>query len=193
VGRRRKVHPTAVRPWDCVVLGVDPGAKAGWSIWLRGKLVAHGTAGVDLDRILEVLHQADDLAREDGCPLVVLGESWGRGGRMNPETAAGMGASWGPWEYGARSKRLGIGLSKARVVRVDQRTWRTDTFDAGFGRTRKAWKELAVIRVQAMLKECVTEDRAEAILIGRWGTHGGIVGSALPKRVRDRSLPPGRA
>lgn len=170
----------------CVILAVDPGMTCGWALFVWGKLVASGTFKTDLDEIIAVMKLAKEHRDQSGLPLVVVGEKWGRGGRMNPETAAGLGAQWGPWFYAARSKQVGGDVPLARVLRVHQRTWRTATLGVGVGHDADTWKKLAAIRCKAQFGMDVESDRAEAILIGFWASRAVMVKESLPKWAMKR-------
>jgi hypothetical protein len=171
-----------------VILAVDPGKTCGWAIFVEGSLVASGSFKTDLDEILAVFKIAKRYRDESGLPLVVVGEKWGRGGRMNPETAAGLGAQWGPWYYAARSKHVGGDVPLSHILRVHQRTWRTSMLGVGVGHDADTWKKLAAIRCKAQFGIDVTGDRAEAILIGFWGGFPRSRGEEDPSEVGAQAI-----
>lgn len=146
----------------------------------------HGTIGRDIEEVIAVLRRAQDLATKHGVTLVLLGEKWGAGGRkMNPVSAAGLGARWGPWEYVARSPSH-QGLKDRHIARIHPRTWRSLAYGPQPNHDDKTWKKMARVRVAAQFPkiQVASDDECEAILIGLVGTKLAEVGEALPAKVR---------
>lgn len=175
----------AIEPHRCVILAVDPSLKrSGWAVFLDGDLVAHGTAPAEhIDRVREVVLRALEVAETYRRKVVLVGEEWGRGGRMaSVRTAGGLGAAWGTWKAVALSTPLGKSkIARSRILRVPVATWR-----ARFGlnsRMGTEWLKKAAVRVANArlgleLKDDA-HDEAEALLMGVWATRAGEVGRVL--------------
>ena len=159
-GKRR----ASVVAHPCVLLAVDPGAKAGWAIFASGKLLESGTAkGFSLSDTTMAVDRARELALEQGLPLVVVGEDWTAGGWPSLERFGRLCASWGPWESVALDRG-------AAVLRVYTQTWRGAMLHTR-QRPTKGWKKLAREIVSAMFRLDVPDDTAEAILLGKFAAH----------------------
>lgn len=145
----------------------------------------HGTIGRDIEEVIGAMRRAQDHATKHGLTLVLLGEKWGAGGKMNPIAAAGLGAGWGPWEYVARSPSH-QNLKDRQIVRIHPMTWRSLVFGPQPNHNEKMWKRMAKIRVDAQFPgiQVASSDEYEAILIGMAGIKLKQVGDALPARVR---------
>lgn len=155
-----------------------------------GKLIAHGTITQDIEQVIAVCRRASDLAMKLGVPLVLLGESWGAGGkRMNPVTAAGLGAGWGPWVYVVRSPAH-QNLKPKMIVRINARTWRTIAHGSSQNYSTEVWDRMARERVRAQFpgERVSSDDECEAILIGHVGTRFDKVGAVLPAAMRKATL-----
>ncbi len=185
--KKRKLPPYP-QALPCVIVAIDPGATAGWAIYLEGRTVSWGAAdSYDSARIERVLTEASTLAELHHLPLVVVGETWNRGGPMGLSAWQGLGAAWGAWQQAIKRMRAngrGQQLVASRVMRVSTSTWK-----AAFGLSRvkrdaiKA-ASLAVVRDRLGIHLAPDQhDVAEALLIGEWATRAGAVGAKLPKRV----------
>lgn len=169
-------------PHPCVVLGVDSGAKSGWAIMAQGKRWNSGVARHALERASVVAH-AQTLARVHDLPLVVVAETWSRGGWMSFATILGMGVGWGRW---AEALELAEHPAK-RIVRVLPGTWRPPT--VGTHKGAEAYKAAAIARVRSAHRDemgralVAGPDEAEAICIADWGARSSEVAAILPKRA----------
>lgn len=183
--RAKKPKPKMVySPNRCVVLAIDPGAKAGAAISLPGKIVSAYAALTGYEH--NIVEMAIDLAANTELPLVVVRETWtmGRFGkgesRMNPATLAGLATAWGRWEGALLSR----GIKKKQIVKVNAQTWKARTIGCVFGRTSKGDKAAAVQRSAAIFSGRIpSEDAADAICIAEWSWHAGEVEEAIPKRA----------
>lgn len=139
------------RPWPCVVLGVDPGATAGWCLAvpeapgpgmvhpihkseaeqdfsiIRAKELDTGTRELEATVSLAV-----EAARRRGLQLVVSLEDWGSGGRLGIKTWLGLGAAAGAWTRAvllAARESADVLTVKRSILRVQQATWRSRMVD----------------------------------------------------------------
>lgn len=135
------------RPWPCVVLGVDPGARAGYAVAvpaapppgvLRGgsggaEQHLHVVRAAELDTSTRALEEAlafaVEVARAEEVHLVVCLEDWGRGGKLGIKTWLGLGAAAGAWKRAAllaAAEGSGDVLTATRsLLQVQQTTWRS--------------------------------------------------------------------
>lgn len=182
-------------PLLCAVLAVDPGERSGWAVWVRGKLVDHGTAIHPFERAAAV-QRAFGVASDRGLPLAVVAETWSArrfqaaGGRMSTASIAGMGAAWGRWleqiELCHTPNVVGRWTGPA-YVRVEPPTWRAPTI--GNGGNSAAMKLRAMQRASsnargAGLPEPKWSDAADAIVIGEWACRAAEVERVLPVSCR---------
>ncbi len=176
------------------MLGIDPGSRAGASIFIKGQLIA-SCAVVTNTRALEAfIDRAIEEAARVELPLIVLIEEWGRGGPRGIEQWIGLGGALGAWRRALELARVehpnGAVLGKGKIARIMMSRWRSKmisetgerdalgkfkTFDA------EGWKKAAT-RTCARLYPQLTldsSDQAEAILIGDYGARGDEVGALL--------------
>lgn len=180
--RKRQRPPPSFRPWRCVVLALDAGARSGWSIWVLGKLSASGEFNVYTDaglrETVRVVEQAKAYAAHLGVPWVaVIEESWG--GRMG----VGLGAAGGWWKFALRNAQLPL----SRIGKVLPNVWRARMLPKGSNRlTRDAVRVVEVREASVLVHACggAGSDQAPALLIGKWATQAGEVGAMLPKNAR---------
>jgi hypothetical protein len=165
-----------------VVLGVDSGAQSGWCFLAQGKLIASGVARNALERA-DVVARAQNLERAFKLPLIVVAETWSRGGWMSFATILGMGTGWGRW-----AEALELAEHPARrIVRVLPSTWRPPT--VGTHRGTEAYKAAAIARVRSAHRDemgralVAGPDEAEAICIADWGARSAEVAAIMPKRA----------
>lgn len=174
----RRASPASRMCWaphPCVILGIDSGARSGWCITVRGTRHASGTARTALER-RGVVERAQGVARAIALPLVVVGETWSRGGWASFATILGMGTGWGRW---AEALEL-AGHPATRIVRVLPGTWRPPT--VGKHKGTDEYKAAAIARVKGAHRVVVGPDEAEAICIADWGARAAEVVEVLPKR-----------
>jgi hypothetical protein len=178
MGKRATVASTL--SWTahaCVLLSVDPGARGGWALFVRGKRMASGVARNALERAA-VIARAQAYEAEFGIALVVVGEKWSRGGWFSFDVIVGTGAAWGRW-----AEALELAEHPARrIVRVLPATWRAPT--VGKHKGSDAYKAAAIKRVRGLYRIEVGADEAEALCIGEWGSRAPEVLELLPKARR---------
>src|SRR5258706_9913646 len=105
--------------WPAVVLGVDPGRRAGAGIVLptivagdrcgAPKLVSVYAVDVYSRGIETVLGNACHWAHTLDLPLILAIEDWGRGGPLGIDQWLGLGAARGHWERAAMLEALDEG------------------------------------------------------------------------------------
>lgn len=161
-------------PLPVVVLGLDPARVSGWAILVDGQLAASGTARSASERA-QVVSTAQTASEAHQRRLVVVAERWLTGGWASFDAIAGLAAAWGAWREALEI----AGHPKRRVVRVTPQTWRASLL--GGRATREEWKRRAVWRVRAEHGIEVSDDEAEAVLIGQWGSRSLQVARLLPK------------
>lgn len=165
-------------PHQCAILAIDPGRTSGWALFARGEHVYSGTATTHLDRV-DLAQLAVEAARNNGAPLVVVGEIWTPGGKFGgARTMAGVGASWGQWLAAFEA----AGIPKARVMRVKVQTWRAAVLGGAFGRKTEQWHAMATRRATVAIGRAPTDaNEAEAVCIGIWATYAPEVAKKVPK------------
>ena len=190
-----------MRPHQAVVVGVDPGSeRSGWSMWLRGVLVAAGeVAGLDLVEIAKVLEAALNLAElasvDAGEPVhVVLVIE-----QPPPATVvyAGRGAAGVAAVFGALkvwcAAAVQLGIKPRRIVKVPLATWRAAVLGKGFGRQREqvhllegaiARREVQRARRSGVQIGELGQDGCAGVCVGFYGTCAPAVGAALEPRAR---------
>lgn len=190
---RGKPQPSYA-PHRCVVVAVDPGDRAGWSIWVQGRLADFGELrGYDHEGAVKVVCAAQllaELAEVDGervsLPCVLVIE---RPFAANLTTAAGMGAMRGVWLAAWESGRE----SSRRVVLVYPAVWRSKVLPKGCASMKRELVRPIEQRAAGLLvagelgakrSESVGPDSAPAVLIGQWAGRAGEVAKKLPKRAR---------
>lgn len=121
-------------PWPCVVAVVDPGRTSGFALVVSRP--GHGfdlvlCEGLDLDstRLEELAWLAARRARDEELPLVVVLETWGKGGPRGLAQWVGLGEARGPWRRVFRQVadrfRPKVLTKKAASVLVTQSRWRS--------------------------------------------------------------------
>ena len=162
------------RPHDAVVLGIDPASRSGWSLFVRGKLIGSGVVESTGER-LDVLQMAAEVFTDEGLPFVVVAETWSPGSWKSWNAIAAVHEPWGRW-----SEQLEL-IGCSLIVRVLVNEWRRDLYgkNAVSSMPRKMAKMLAKQRVKSVYKKTVSDDEAEAILIGEWGCRAGAVAAAI--------------
>lgn len=134
------------RPWPCVVLAVDPGARAGYAVAVPSSpptklmprvgeaelhlhVVRAGELETNTRALEEALLFAAEVARAEKLHLVLSLEDWGSGGRLGIKTWLGLGAAAGAWKRAAllaASEGCGDVLTVTRsILHVQQSTWRS--------------------------------------------------------------------
>jgi hypothetical protein len=161
------------KPHECIILGLDPATKTGWSIFVNGEYEDSGVAR-NLQQRCEVLEKLRAIALNEELPVVVVAEDWTPGDWKSWKAISGIFESWGRWD-----EQLNL-TGFTDIVRVLVQTWRSDIFGRGAKRmNRKTAKAMARARVKSVYHLNVSSDEAEAILIGEWGCRAGEVGELL--------------
>lgn len=174
------------KPWPCVILAIDPGARGGWAIGIEGRRIASGVAA-SAEQRTSAIALAVRLQTEvqPARFLVVAAEKWQRGGWRSFESIVGTGAAWGRW---AEQLEL-IAFPATRIVRVVPKTWRAPTIGQVKG-GREMQKRAATWRARGVFKLTAVEpDEAEALCIMEWASRAPEVLEVLPKKLRDELAP----
>lgn len=191
-------------PWPCVILAIDPGRLAGASILIStplNGLVLYKTVQVNtLTRDVEsIVHEAVTIAKQKELHLVLVLETWGKGGNLGINQWIGLGESRGPWrrEFLIRcDKENHKHISKSRVIMVTQNRWRSrvikETGDRSSGQfkrfTPEQWKEVAhKTALEYFINTWVPPlDAAESACLGLYAARSDEVGSKLGKKYLYR-------
>jgi hypothetical protein len=174
--RGRKRTAPSPRPWECVTLNVDTAELSGWSIYVRGKLVAFGELSTsNTDMLSAVCLHALELV--PGLPVVLVLEFWW-GGHLR--TCAGLRAQCDRWKTAWRH----CGGAAGKVVEVGPSTWRPPVLGSYFAskgcdrdEVRRAEQSMAA----GIVGRPVGPDASPAILIGHWSSHAPEVGNKIGK------------
>ncbi len=162
------------RPHPAAVLGIDPASRSGWALFIRGELRCSGVARSAEERF-EAIRNADNLSLSDNLPLIAILEDFSPG-------------SWKSWvaiarAYEARGRwQEQLDLIGTPAVGVMVNDWRRALYGSRSMRKsmpRKMAKQMAVARVESVYRKRVSDDEAEAILIGEWGCRSAEVAAIL--------------
>jgi len=175
--RRRGSPPAPALPRTreaiaCVLLAIDPGATAGWALFVAGVLREVGIAKKATQR-QAVVQAAIDLAATEGLSLIVVAEAWEAGGWKSHTAMIGTGAQWGRWQEQLEM----VGHPVRRILRVTPQRWRSLVLKA---RTKDAAVAYCAARWEGFV--FATADACEAACVGAWGTHAGEVAEVVPVR-----------
>lgn len=183
------------RPWEAVVLGVDPGKHAGWSLWIRGRYYMSGEVvstrpGACDDIIVLTVETAKQLKLP--CALHYEWSAWG----PSAATTAGLAASMERWLVQWRTYARG---NLQRREKVDLSRWRSRILGKGYGSgntelnvaAREQLVATALIRAYALDNEhrndataLLGANQAPAICIGFYGSYSVRLGRKLPKATQ---------
>ena len=182
----KRQPPPSMRPWQCGVLGVDPGEEGGVAFFACGVYQWSRPIHNGYQRRI-ALNDAWQHCKAEHIPLIIIGETWTPHGKMNFAAALGLGAHWGRWleRIDELQPQLHGQWAGPKVVRAKVKDWRRAIFGPHREKATEEWKRLAMMRAAQYGPE--TSDEAEAILIAEYGTRAGVVGDALPKRVREEA------
>ena len=188
---RKKKSPADVVLFHnhCVVLGIDPGKKAGAAVTYDDRLLmSQAVRDKPLERARVVATAfgcaktiADAIGEEVHGVLVVerFGAGAGAFGRFGARTRDGIAARAGAW---MEAWELGGGKKK-HIVRVFPQTWRSPVLGRGQG-SAVLMKELAKIYVVGRYGLCIEDDNeAEAICIATWAASAFEVGLVVGTRT----------
>lgn len=151
-----------------LILGVDPGERAGWAI-LAGRdvvgvgIVLEATRRARLDAITRVVERAADIADLRGLQRVMRVEAQFVG--KNPQSAITIVKYRTEWEV--------IGFQRGfRVVSVLPSEWHARILPRGRRRTRALVQEQAAKIVRSMFKDAdgLTDDEVAAVCLAVTGT-----------------------
>lgn len=172
--RKSYVAPDAIgQPWPLLVLAVDPGKLAGWSVWLHGQYCDSGQVrSSNLAKIDEIVGVALAIEADTGVTAVLVLEAHNWGGRG--AAATGLGASRQTWIDAWRR----AGGPQRRVVGAPVPTWRSKLF----GRLRGTVPREAA-RARAIAGRECGPDESAAVCIGEWATWSGRLAKLVPKRA----------
>ncbi len=176
MARVKKVKPPkeALRPYDCVVLAIDPGAESGWAILSAGKLCAYGGATSRQGRD-ETIRMALAEAERTKKKLVAVAESWA------PYVSRALQPAWMAW----KESLLACGVSQTKIGRMNVATWRTRVLGKGAMKLDTAAAKLACVRLVENCFDVVvlSHNAAEAICLGIAASKCLKTGKRLPKKV----------
>lgn len=180
-------------PHNAVMLGVDPGQRAGWAVMYMGELVVHGCvrdtrkdAVAMRDRAVKyALDVAEGASIGQGAPVPVMvaiekfGHGMGARGVFGSRTLAGIERNVGSWVDAA----IRAGIPRGRIVRVFPQTWRY----AVLGRGNGSHEQMAALATSYVitrfdLADAPSEDECAAIGIACWMLRAKEVEAAMPKR-----------
>ncbi len=179
------------KPYNAVILAIDPGKVSGAALFKCGELKYHGPVdsfGKMQNAVQRAAAGAGSYVTQDGkgLPLVIVIERFVPHGKWSAASRAGLNENVGMWKAAIAElpKRRNYG---PYVVRVYPQTWRGKLYSAaGPGEfTSDGWKDVAVGYVENAYSITTDHNTAEAILIGRWSCRAGSVGDVLPKRFRE--------
>lgn len=176
-----------------VLLAVDPGKTSGAALFVRGDLAGVSTVDVaDSSALNTVVWHALQLSSEYG-PLIMVGETWGKGGPRGMKQWQGLGAAWKRWQWALEEGwaawraehpdyRKAPRMYKPQTATVHTSTWRSKIF--GRRMSKEQAKRMAVWAVASRYDiklEPQEHDAAEAVLIGTYAQHDKNVLAKLPK------------
>lgn len=175
-------------PANAVIIGIDPGAVSGYSIYCGGRTPhEYGLASTAVDR-QSVITKAALLARENemrsAIPVVIGAEKWAPGFKSHDATV-GTGASWGRWEHVIELEGL-----KRNVLRVEVGEWRKAILGPDPKMKRDQLKQLALTSAIArgLLPSTETShDVAEAVLIGLYFVYAAETQELIESIPRRRT------
>ena len=191
--KRRKLPspPPSLVPHPCVVLAVDPGKAAGWSIWHLDRLVDFGEcSGLDYDACKAVVSAALLVAQIAWLPCVLVLEAPPvHHVNRSFKSMLGTGENRGAWRLAWKAckqpdrRRVGVPVAK----------WRGAVLGRGYA--NGVSRELARAQEQRVADALVKQhyrgaikpvgpDCAPAIGIGLYGTRCAEVGAALAPRKK---------
>lgn len=182
-------------PLPCIILAIDPGRRSGHAILNHGELVAYGSCDVATPELEEIMRNALELALNAGLPLVLVGETWGRGGPMGLSQWMALGAAWNRWKWALqvawqdqKDEHSNDRVNWApKVTTIHVSTWRSGTYGKRLepGTYKSTAVEVANKRHGIRLQPN-QHDAAEAILIGEFASAFDSVRKLLPKRLLAR-------
>lgn len=192
--------------WPAIIVGVDPGRQSGATVFVsrRRTLKPIVSASVDTHSrdIESILEEAVDLAKDEKLPVVLMMESWGKGGPLGIEQWIGLGEARGIWRRAFTlamkdADPLRVGpvklFSPSRVGYVNQRSWRSRMIEETGGTDARGkwipfdsdgWKDAAireVCRRTGWSPDRITGDDAESFLVGSYAAQSDALGKMLPK------------
>jgi hypothetical protein len=192
--KRRKLPapPPSLVPHPCVVLAVDPGKAAGWSIWYRDRLVDFGEcSGLDYDACKAVVSAALLVAQLASLPTVLVLEKPPTHHALRSfKSMLGTGENRGAWKLAWKALKQ----PDRRRVLAPIPAWRGAVLGREFagsvdrGRVRAQEQRVATSLVQRHYRGAIKPvgpDAAPAIGIGRWAARAGEVGAALAPRPKN--------
>ena len=182
---RGKKQAPAPKPWEAVLAVVDTAKISGWTIGVRGKVVASGEHNTEQrpDLTDRVIADAVSLGELHSLPVILVLEAPYGGNKF---ILVGLGVAKGRWtDAWKRAKQ-----AAARKVTVQPSEWRgpvLGSWAAKAERDNVRASELSVAR-GIVGREDVGADEAAALCIHHWAAHAPKVGEALGKRAREKSM-----
>jgi len=188
--------PMSYTQHEAMILGIDPGAVAGWGIvgprrfrYSAGPDRSQNTVPARLGIATDeqnrsiIVQWAIAEARTYSLPLFVVGETWTFGDpRRDPKAKAlmmmGLGAAWRDWDRELRRYRV----PQNRILRVNTQRWRADVLKGCGAKTTDEWKLAAQRCVRGRFQDIGDEyphDAYEGLCIALWGSQSGEVGAKI--------------
>lgn len=166
----------------CVLLSLDIASTTGWCIYTGSVVLAHGTVRPQREeaQVASIVAQALTIVKERKLPLVVVRETWGRGGRLSPVVLESLGVSWGAWKAALRRAKHPARL----VVKVHCASWTSAILSLGWAVTTEQRQAASIARVKAQFGLSVSHDEAAAICMALWAQHAGEVAQSLAPRKK---------
>lgn len=191
----------ARRPWPVVTLNVDPGDDAGVTILAPGigslgpRVIEIGTVDTYSRAVERWVDRAIAIARGAGLPLILVTESWGKGGPLGIDQWLGLGAMRGTWrrEVMIRAGDASDVLTKSRsMLSIEMTTWRSFMIEETGGRDANGgfvrfepedWKRAATRTFVKLYPGVDIPDAnaAESALLGSYAMRSDELGSMLPE------------
>lgn len=179
----------------CCILAIDPGKCSGVALFRHGELITCDSCDVATQELEDHVRNALELALNATVPLVLIGETWGKGGPMGMAQWQALGAAWLRWKWALQeawqdqkdeynNDRINW-APKAITIHVS--TWRSATYKRRLEKdTYKSTAIEVVNRRHGLQLQEKQHDIAEAILIGEYASTCAKVRNVLPKRLLAR-------
>lgn len=158
-------------PQERVVLGIDPGETAGWSIFANGIYIESGASKRSRIKYYAV-QTALSLSKCNHTSLIIVAEKWNKPflpdrKRMSYESVLGMGMNWGMWLQEIYTR---ISDDFKNIYRINTLHWRKFY---GLQRcNRNQAKTMAIPIASDIACHAIGDhNEAEAILIGKVGCY----------------------
>lgn len=179
----------------CCILAIDPGKSSGAALSRIGELVSYSAVDVAKPELEGVTRNALELALNAGLPLVLVGETWGKGGPMGLAQWMALGAAWNRWKWALqvawqdqKDEHNNDRINWApKITTIHVSTWRAATYGKRLEPgTYKSTAIEVVNKRHGIRLQPNQHDVAEAILINEHASTSDKVRKLLPKRLLAR-------